>query len=84
MQRETTEERELCPEPEDWPARLAFARADQLMFRGDIDQATLGFEAWASLEHSLRFVGLTRWAGMMQWISPVDALQVIEFTEVRA
>ena len=83
LQRETTEERELCPNPEAWPARLAFARADQLMFRGDIDQATLGFEAWASLESTpfLRFVGLTRWAGMMRWISPVDAvLQVIEFT----
>ena len=32
LQRETTEERELCPNPNAWPARLAFARADQLMF----------------------------------------------------
>ena len=51
------------------------------MFRGDIDQATVGFETWASLESApfLRFVGLTRWASMIQWISPIDAiLQVIE------
>lgn len=76
LRRELAEERGPCVDTKQWEARLAFARADQLMFRGEADKANQAFEDWAVMpsEPYLRFIGLTRWTRLMTWIDPLDAL----------
>jgi len=84
LRREVQEPRDACADADAWRARMAFARADQLMFLGEIEKSNVAFTKWLSLENDplLRFIGLTRWTRLMHWINPLDALlQVLDIVE---